>query len=414
MRKNINKLVAFAIGISIISGSIIPAFAADTTTQDTSITENVQAQGNVNVKPVLTLEDAISAAIGNSNTIFLLGKKINLEEDMLDLQDKKDDSGYDHDNQELIIKQDKQKKDFQEDVVAQDITDKYNDLVAQGKALDKIKKQIDIKTKEVSDAELKKSLGLITSIDLTKTQIEIQTLKNSQINAENTLKNSQDYFQVVVGKDLSKYTLSQEANYEVFRIDGSLDNYLDNIIDKYVEYDKDIYDLLKDHIKDDMGTVAEPGEMPELSEFHDITNADGSITTKKDQLDAALEAYTAKTKEYTTYLTSKFTMNQQNITLLEKKKGYKQALNACYSNLLKLENNINVLKANIELNNKQLSNMKLQYDLGLKTKTDYNNQALLSDDLDSNLTTLVNNYNKLKNSIQKPWTISTSSTTAAQ
>ena len=38
MRKNINKLVAFAIGVSIMSGSVIPAFAADTTTttQNTS------------------------------------------------------------------------------------------------------------------------------------------------------------------------------------------------------------------------------------------------------------------------------------------------------------------------------------------------------------------------------------------
>jgi len=414
MRKNINKLVAFAIGVSIISGSIIPAFAADTTTQDTSITENVQAQGNV--KPVLTLEDAISAAIGNSNTIFLLGKKINLEEDMLDLQDKKDDSGYDHDNQELIIKQDKQKKDFQEDVVAQDITDKYNDLVAQGKALDKIKKQIDIKTKEVSDAQLKKNLGLITSIDLTKTQIEIQTLKNSQINAENTLKNSQDYFQVVIGKDLSKYTLSQEANYEVFRIDGSVDNYLDNIIDKYVEYDKESYDLLKDNVKDIKDTSPEPGAIPTISDFKDKLGADGiTITTKKeDLLKDALAKYTTDTTNYVAYLSSKYALSGKGVALAEEKKGYKQALNASYSALLNLENNINVLKSNIGLNNKQLSNMKLQYDLGLKTKTDYNNQALISDDLENNLRTLVNNYNKLKNNIQKPWAMSASSGSTAQ
>ena len=39
MRKNINKLVAFAIGVSVISGSIIPAFAADTNTQNTSTIE---------------------------------------------------------------------------------------------------------------------------------------------------------------------------------------------------------------------------------------------------------------------------------------------------------------------------------------------------------------------------------------
>ena len=31
MRKNINKIIAFAIGISVMSGSIMPVFAADST-----------------------------------------------------------------------------------------------------------------------------------------------------------------------------------------------------------------------------------------------------------------------------------------------------------------------------------------------------------------------------------------------
>ena len=74
MRKNINKLVAFAIGVSVMSGSIIPAFAADTTTQNTSTITSVQAQ--TNGKPVLTLDDAIKAAISNSETLALDEKKI--------------------------------------------------------------------------------------------------------------------------------------------------------------------------------------------------------------------------------------------------------------------------------------------------------------------------------------------------
>ena len=73
MRKNINKLVAVAIGVSVISGSIIPAFAADTTTQNTSTITSVQAQ--TIGKPVLTLDDAIKAAISNSETIKLMNRK---------------------------------------------------------------------------------------------------------------------------------------------------------------------------------------------------------------------------------------------------------------------------------------------------------------------------------------------------
>lgn len=416
MKKNINKLVAFAIGISVMSGSIVPAFAADTALQNTENITNVQTLAKQS--SVFTLDDAITAAIANSSTIVLQSKKINLEDDKLDIQDDIDDDGYDYDNQELIVKQEKQKKDFMEDQVAQDTTDKYNDLVAQGKALDKIKKQINIKTKEVSDAQLKKSLGLITSIDLTQAQIDIQTLKNSEKDAENKFKNSQDYFAVLTNKDLSKYTLEQDTNYETFRIDGSVDSYIDDVINKYVEYDKDSYDLFKDHVDDLKDTVSEPGAVPQIGDFLDIVdNTSGTpvvIKTRQDQLEDALDQYSKDTTEYITYLSSKYALSGQSVSLSEKKKSYKNILNTCYSTLLNLENNINVLKSSIELNNKKLSNAKLQYDLGLTTKTQYDNQVVSNDDLETNLRTLIDNYNKLKNNIKKPWTISASTGTTAQ
>lgn len=411
MKKNINKLIALAIGVSVMSGSIVPAFAADTIQNTENIT-NVQTLAKQS--SVFTLDDAITAAIANSSTIVLQSKKINLEDDKLDIQDDIDDDGYDYDNQELIVKQEKQKKDFMEDQVAQDTTDKYNDLVAQGKALDKIKKQINIKTKEVSDAQLKKNLGLITSIDLTQAQIDIQTLKNSEKDAENKFKNSQDYFAVLTNKDLSKYTLEQDTNYETFRIDGSVDIYLDDIINKYVEYDKDSYDLFKDHVNDMKDTVSEPGAMPKLSDFRDMVDSNGNTITARDQYKDALDEYSENTTEYITYLSSKYALSGQSTSLSEKKKSYKNVLNAYYSTLLNLENNINVLKSSIELNNKKLSNAKLQYDLGLTTKTQYDNQVVSSEDLGTNLRTLIDNYNKLKNNIKKPWTISVSSGTAAQ
>ena len=397
MRKNINKLVAFAIGVSIIGGSIIPAFAADTTTQNTSTTTNVQAQANV--KPVLTLEDAIAAGIANDNTILLEIKNINLQEDKLDIQDDINDSGYDYDNQELVVKQEKQKRDFMEDQVAQNITDKYNDLIAQSKSLEKIKKQIEVETKKFNDAKLQKDLGLMTSINLSQVEINIQTLKNSEVNAENKLKNSQDYFTVLTGKDLNKYVLDGDINYEVFRIDGSIDEYFDNIIDKYLEYDKESYDLFKDHVKDDLKDTL-PDTLPDKSSFSSDAT-DGTVTNPQTQN----QKYQKVIEGYTAYLDAKFRVVGKSVELSEKKKSYKQILNAYYTTLLSLENNINVLKSNIELSNKQLSIAKLQVDLGLITKTQYNSQVVASEDLDINLRGLIDNYNKIKNSIEKPWTI---------
>ena len=67
------------------------------------------------------------------------------------------------------------------------------------------------------------------------------------------------------------------------------------------------------------------------------------------------------------------------------------------------EDNINTLKKNIELNNKQLSNAKLKYDLGLITKSDYNTQVVSSEDLELQLRSAIDSYNTLKEEIQKPW-----------
>lgn len=410
MRKNINKLIAVAIGVSVMSGSVIPAFAADTA-QNTTTISNVQTQGSN--KTLLTLDDAIAAGIANDNQLLIMTKNINLQEDLLDLADEQGKSGYDYDSQELKVKQLKQQRDFAEDKVAQNITDLYNNLISQGKALNKLKKQVEIKTKQVSDAQLKKNLGLITSIDLTQTQIEIQSLQNNVKNAENTLKNSQDYFQVVLNKDLSKYTLVQDTNYEEFKITGSVDDYLDSKIDDFLEYDKESYDLLKDHVKNDVGTVQDPGKMPELSDFQDTTNSDGTVVTKQTKYQKALDQYKDDLGKYTSYLTQKFTVASTSASLSEEKRTLKNGLNTCYTTLLKLGDNINVLKAQMDLTNKQLSNMKLKYDLGLVTKTDYDTQVLASDDQEINLRALIDNYNKLKNNIQKPWTISASGGAAA-
>ena len=148
MRKNINKLVAVAIGVSIMSGSAIPAFAAGTATTNNTSAQNTSTITSVQVpektKPVLTLKNAIAAGISNSDTIALQVKKINLEEDKLEMADEfeeaddSDDNEYQKDKQELAVRQEKENKENLEDQIAQLITDQYNNIVAKDKELNKL------------------------------------------------------------------------------------------------------------------------------------------------------------------------------------------------------------------------------------------------------------------------------------
>lgn len=415
MRKNINKLIAFAIGISVMSGSAIPVFAADTTitsTNTSSTTATIAAQntstntvvsGQVKTKPVLTLEAAIDAGLINSSQLGLQIKKVKLEEDKLDIQDELDDSGYLYDSQELAVKQEKEKKEFLEDQIAQDITNQYNDIVAKEKELNKLKKEIDIKAKELNDNKLRKNLGLITSIDMKSEEIKLQTSKNGQKDKENKLKNAKDYFNVLTGSDLNKYTLEQDAKYEVFKITGSIDTYFDDVIEKYLRYNKESLKLTRDYINDHKVSRPDKDEDAPSKDSYTSTGENGETSFDSGSYAAAVQAYESRWKTYGDYLDQKYNISKGQVSLDDSKKNLKKGLKESYASLLDLENSINVMKSNLEVNNKQLSVAKLKNDMGLITRTEYNKQVLANDELDTNLRTLIDNYNKLKKNIQKPW-----------
>ena len=416
MRKNINKLVAVAIGVSIMSGSVIPAFAADTTTQNTNTSTSVQAQ--INVKPVLTLDDAIKAAISNSETLTLDEQKISYQDKINGVNKKIDDFNLtsstitdekqtlDNDTADITLKQLKQQRDFDEDNLIQKTTTAYNSIVTSQKQIDKAAKSLEIKNKELNDTKLKNSLGIVTTTDLTATQLQIEGLQNAQKSSQNKLKDAEDSFKVLTGKDVSQYTLEQDIKYDTFKIDGSVDEYLDNSIENYLKYSTQLIQLNKDYLNDNK--VTEPSEptdsLPSKPDFSSITIDEfNKYETDLSNYNQERTIYAAKLSGRLAYLNAKLGTYESETNINETKKKFKDQLRSFYTNLLTTEDSINLLKKNIELNNKQLSDAKLKWDLGLITKSDYNNQVVSSEDLDLQLRSAIDSYNTLKEQIQKPW-----------
>ena len=435
MRKNINKLVAFAIGVSVISGSIIPAFAEDATAQNTSTITNVQA----NVKPVLTLSDSINAAISNSETLQLDEKKISSQNKIdyinQEIEDNNnisnDQENFNDDTREININKLEQKREFDEDNLIQKTTKVYNDIVTSKLKIDKAEKGLEIQNKLLSDAKLKSNLGLMTTIDLTSAEIQIETLQNQLKSNQNALIDLQYSFKVLTGKDVTQYTLEQDSNYETFKIDQSVDDYLDNVIDKYLKYSEELLALNKEYYKDDDNYISLSSTSSVKFKISELTTdaIDGfktDITTKKNEITAfddttisSYVSYLSTYKEYTdaattyaealagrlVYLNTKLGVSENETTLDEAKKTYKESLRSIYTNINGLEDNITTLNKNIALNNKQLSNAKLKYDLGLMTKSDYDTLVVNSEDLQIQLRSLIDSHNTLKEEIQKPWII---------
>jgi hypothetical protein len=442
MRNNIYKLVAFAIGISVMSGSIVPAFAADTTTQNTSTTTSVQSQ--TMGKPILTLDDAIKTAISNSETLALDEQKISYQDKINNVNEKLDDFSVDSntisdenkkldsDTADITLNQLKQQRDFDEDKLIQKTTKAYNDIVTSQMKIDKEAKDLEIKNKELNNTKLKNSLGVVITTDLTATQIQIESLQNAQKSSQNALKDAQYSFKVLTGKDVTQYSLEKDIKYDVFKIDGSVDEYLDNAIDNYLKYKTQLIQLNKDYYTDNSNSITVTSAPdPKKYEISDLTN--DAINSYKDEMTTAkngivkeddidtnladyekyldsMNTYTNATETYAEalaarliYLNTKIGTYESETALNEAKKTYKESLRSLYTNLLTAEDSINTLKKQIELNNKQLSNAKLKCDLGLLTKSDYNTQVVSSEDFELQLRSLIDSYNTLKEDIQKPW-----------
>lgn len=417
MKNKIKKIVAIGIGLSVMSGSIVPAFAAETKL-NTENTTNVQALSNE--KKVLTLDAAVNAAIENSDKLYLKSKEIKYYKDKMDLQEKIDDSSdqsldFSYDKLDLQREEAKQNKEFIKDQIESDITKKYNDIVSSEIELDKLSRQLEIKNKDFENVKLKEQLGLITETDMKSSELDIETLKNNIKLKQNTLKNQKDYLGVLTDLDLSEYELDKNINYDVFKIDGSVDEYIDEKVDKYLEYSDQTVELLNDTV-DDMKDLDYDDDDPEKPSSPDKSldkywkeDASGNKIPDRDayEKDVAngVKEYSTKLSNYGSYLEMKFNANSTKVNVDDSRKSLKDALKTSYANLKDLENQITVMKGQIEVANKKLQYAKLQKDLGLITANEYNNIELQSEDLNSGLRSLVNGYNTLKDGIEKPWVL---------
>jgi len=434
MRKNLNKIVAFAIGVSVISGLAIPVMA------DTKVTyANSDSTNQNNTKQVLTLEDAINGAKSSSNTIAILDENIRLMQNINSLSDKKDDvvnssddsgSGltdtqkdYDEDKRKLQLNQLEQKRDFMVDKLSQSVTNAYNALIISQLEISQLKNDIELQKTEIQQYNLKKSLGLVTDINIDQVNLGLQKNLNDLDNKQNTLKDDKENFKVLTGKDVDQYTLEDKIEYKKFALDGSLDEYLDGVIDEYVSYTQEINDLNKDFWNDDdnkvtNGDVSDAKDFyeankdkkaPSLSDYLGDKTGDDRINAIADYLKdsnsytTGLSAYTGAIGLRMNYLQNKSSVTTSELELNETKDQYKKALRTMYTNLLNIEKSIDLLNSNVELSNKQLRINKINYDLGLKTKLDYDKSVSESETLNNQLKSTINSYNTLKAQLEKPW-----------
>lgn len=432
MKNNINKIIAIGIGLSLMSWSIIPVFAAEATENEQKSNITMYYDQSANQKPVFTLEQAITDTINNSdrlalksNEIALYRRKMDIEEYNHDYKDEiNENTGNDtiddfpYDKLKLQEKQTKQSEDFLHVRIADDITKKYNTIILKQIDIDRLKSDLEIKTKELNILKTKVTLGLATSNQLYDKQIEITKAQDEIKVKEDSLKVNMDYLGVLTNLDLSKYTFDQNLTHNKFKIEGSIDEYLDNKLNEYLKYNDEIIkftddylDELKDEKIDDIKKIidGEVAESPKQSDYKKLDENNSEIDDTVTYSVALLKYEGTQEKiinAYSSYVDARYSIDEAKVKLDDSKKSLKNTLKEMYVTLTDLEKQISSLNEQIKSANTKLTYAKSQVDIGIMTKIDYEAQVLKNKELDISLKNLINTYNNLGNSIEKPWILS--------
>ena len=407
MKKNINKLIAIGIGLSVIVGNVSPVLATETI-RDSKI--NTISGASENSLKILTLDKAIEAGLNNDDQMKILSSNLNYYKDLQDYYDEADnDNG--EDQNDVNIDSAKQSKEFRKDAVEYEITNLYNSIVLAEKQVEYQREIVNNEETKTSNMKLKYNKGLIDSVSMSKQEASLKTEKDTLQAKINSLNDLKEKLKLATGINVNNYTFDDRLNYEKLKLDGNLESYIDDKISIITKYDRELADLLEDAVDDMKDDDLDDLEMPDKDKFYNIpkTDSEGNVigndfntTEYNTARDNVLSAYKG-------YLDAKKGSESASAGVNIKEKTYKNMLRSNYSNILAMEDGIDQLITNIDIANKSLANTKLQYQLGLMTTNDYNTAATGYRQLDISLRQTLNQYYQLKIVFEKPWAVSSSS-----
>ncbi|MFR4980289.1 MAG: TolC family protein [Clostridium neonatale] len=407
MKKNINKLIAIGIGLSVIVGNVSPVLATETI-RDSKI--NTISGASENSLKILTLDKAIEAGLNNDDQMKILSSNLNYYKDLQDYYDEADnDNG--EDQNDVNIDSAKQSKEFRKDAVEYEITNLYNSIVLAEKQVEYQREIVNNEETKTSNMKLKYNKGLIDSVSMSKQEASLKTEKDTLQAKINSLNDLKEKLKLATGINVNNYTFDDRLNYEKLKLDGDLESYIDDKISIITKYDRELADLLEDAVDDMKDDDLDDLEMPDKDKFYNIpkTDSEGNVigndfntTEYNTARDNVLSAYKG-------YLDAKKGSESASAGVNIKEKRYKNMLRSNYSNILAMEDGIDQLITNIDIANKSLANTKLQYQLGLMTTNDYNTAATGYRQLDISLRQTLNQYYQLKIVFEKPWAVSSSS-----
>ncbi len=318
-------------------------------------------------KPVLTLDECIKSALSINNSLALNSQQSEVLEEQMKAMD--NIGAYKYQQLYISHNQNQQQREFLKDKVTADITKRYNSIILIEEEIKNIEANIALQKESIKTLEIQKEAGVAVPLQIDAGNLELKNLEANKLAKEEILKSEKEAFLMLTNKDLNKYALENNISFEAFRLENPKAFFQANA-DKYLKYQNELADLQSNNI------------------FENFVNP---ITGS------------AYAPTYAEYLNAKYSASSATLNVKDSKDTLVQNLLSSYAKLLNMEEQIHTLEAQKALVEKQLETAAVQRKVGLMTKLDYDKQAIKLNDLSFNLTSLINSYNLLVQTLQKPW-----------
>lgn len=314
---------------------------------------------------VLTLEKAIELGRGNNSQVGTYSKLIDYYEERMKYSN--NGSLYETDDAMYDLKDTEQKREFLKETIGYDVTNEYNNLIILQKELDLLEDQIAYTEKVLRNAEIKNKMGMLDEVSYDKEKLNLSEYKNQQINKTQMLKEANYTFKILTGVDPSSYTLEESFEYEPFKLETSVDAYISTLVDKAYKYQE------------------------EAADFYDAT-----MYMRLDE---------GQDYRYSTYLQLMANAYSNKASVKQGKESAKENLLSVYTNLRKSETELESLKEQLTVKEKEVKVTEIKHKAGFVSAVEYERVILEYNKLKLDIITTINACNNFKASLETPWSV---------
>lgn len=237
-------------------------------------------------KPVLEMQKAIDMAVGKDDTLGQYNRDIEVYKEQT--EEMRDISSFRYSSKQIDVRETEQKKEFRKDIIANEVENDYNNMVLLGKKIELLEEQINLGEKQVKQAKIKKDRGYCDTLTYEKIVQEVENKKVSKEQLQKNLEDAKKSFLKLTNLDVDKYVLVADETYTPFVLEKSLSAYSSEMANELTKYADQKATLNVDNFWDTIYQSGTGGTGPTYTQY---LEGKANVQTAKEQVEASYDNY---------------------------------------------------------------------------------------------------------------------------